>query len=342
MPDVIELRVIAVVEETRDARTFVLQAADPLEYRPGQFLTVAVPVDATRTVARCYSMSSAPHEDQVRITVKRTPDGYASNWLCDNIAAGSSIKALPPTGVFTPTSTDVDLLLFAAGSGITPVMSIAKDALEHGKRNVVLFYANRDVESVIFADEICALSAAYPDRLLVMHWLESLQSLPSTEQIQGVASHFMDHDVFTCGPAPFMSIVGEALTTLGFPQDRVHKEVFRSLSGDPFALDGTPGHAEMSASRSRTVSVSGERGGTRFSFDDWPVDIPLLDFLLSKGVPAPYSCRSAECGACCFKVVRGEVEMSANDVLDEGELGEGYRLACQSRPATPTVEISYD
>ena len=118
---------------------------------------VAVPSDQTGLAARCYSLSSAPHSGQHQITVKRTADGYASNWINDNLAAGDTLRVLPPSGIFTPKDFGADLLLFAGGSGITPVMSIVRTALEKGSGRVVLLYANRDEQSVIFARELSEL-----------------------------------------------------------------------------------------------------------------------------------------------------------------------------------------
>jgi 3-ketosteroid 9alpha-monooxygenase subunit B len=232
------LRVLDVVEETAEAHSIVFEVpdwlADRFPYTPGQFLTVAVPSDRTGLAARCYSLSSAPHSGLHRITVKRTPDGYASNWICDNLRVGDTLRVLPPSGIFTPRDLDADLLLFAGGSGITPVMSITRTALEKGHGNVVLFYANRDSSSVIFAGELAALSREYADRLLVVHWLESVQGLPSQDQLKAFATYFSGSTAFVCGPAPFMKAVVDSLKELGFPRDRRHQEKFVSLGGNPF------------------------------------------------------------------------------------------------------------
>ena len=131
------LRVARVIPETAEACSIEFEVdsadADRFGYRPGQFLTVRIPSDRCGSVARCYSLSSSPHTDgRPKVTVKRTADGYGSNWLCDQIAAGDELDALPPAGVFTPRSLDDDLLLLAAGSGITPVISIVKSALAAG------------------------------------------------------------------------------------------------------------------------------------------------------------------------------------------------------------------
>jgi len=141
--------VAEVVAETDQACSLVLDIpaglADVFAYRPGQFLTVRVPLPAGGSVARCYSMSSSPHAGQPpAVTVKRMPSGYASNWIADNVTAGSVLDLLPPAGTFTPRTLDSDFLLFAGGSGITPVMSILKSALVAGRGRIVLVYANAD------------------------------------------------------------------------------------------------------------------------------------------------------------------------------------------------------
>ncbi len=351
MTDAVKLAVVDVIAETADAHSIVLQAEESLrptlDYKPGQFLTVAVPSSRTGVVARCYSLSSAPGEsDLFKITVKRTAEGYASNWICDNVKPGQTLTVLPPSGVFTPASLDADLLLFAGGSGITPVISIAKSALAEGSGQIVLVYANRDERSVIFADELRALAEKHPDRFMVMHWLESVQGLPTAEHMKTIAAHFQAYDAFVCGPGPFMQGVVNALKELGFPRERRHQEKFISLGGNPFgdgAADvGDPGAEPADAPlRTAPAALQGDLDGEPFAFDDWQPDVPLLDFLLSKGVKAPYSCKEGNCSACACVVLDGEVAMTANDALDEDDLADGIRLACQSLPVSDTVRISY-
>lgn len=233
MPESLRLPVARVVEETAHARSVVFDAE--LDYRPGQFLTVRVPSALRGSVARCYSLSSSPHAaEPPRITVKRTADGYASNWMCDELVEGDVLEVLPPNGLFTPASLDADLLLFAGGSGITPVMSILKSALLVGGGRVELVYANRDAASVIFADALAGLAARHPDRLSVTHWLESERGLPDVAALTGLAAPFAAFDAFTCGPAPFMAAVTEALKALGLPRSRRHVERFASLAANPF------------------------------------------------------------------------------------------------------------
>ena len=340
------MRVVDVVEETGDARSLVLEAPEPLPYTSGQFLTVAVPSERTGVVARCYSLSSAPHEsDLLKVTVKRTAEGYASNWICDHVKVGQTLTILPPSGIFTPADLDANLLLFAGGSGITPVISIVKSALEKGSGHIVLVYANRDESSVIFAEELAELAQKYVDRFVLVHWLESLLGLPTADRLRPIAEYFTTYDAFVCGPGPFMSGVVSMLKEVGFPRERRHQEKFVSLGGNPFGEAdvqvGDPGAEEADQPlRTDPARVEGDLDGEEFAFDDWAPDVPLLDFLLGKGLRAPYSCREGNCSACACLLLEGEVHLRHNDVLDDADLADGVRLACQSLPVSDSVKIT--
>lgn len=226
---VLEVRIAEVIEETADSRSLVFEipdrAADKFAYAPGQYLTLRIPSDRTGSVARCYSLSSSPHlDDRLAVTVKRTADGYGSNWICDNAHAGMHMHVLAPSGVFVPKQLDNDFLLLAGGSGVTPMMAICKSALSQGSGKVVLIYANRDEQSVIFGAALRELAAKYPDRLTVIHWLESVQGLPSQQQLATLTAPFAEHEAFICGPGPFMDASEAALKGNGMPHDRVHIE----------------------------------------------------------------------------------------------------------------------
>ncbi|MFC9392503.1 2Fe-2S iron-sulfur cluster-binding protein [Streptomyces sp. NPDC057027] len=335
------LRVVEVVVETADAHSLVLQApaesADRFAYRPGQFLTLKLPGADGRPAARCYSLASSPHTGEpLKITVKRVAGGYGSNWVCDRLAAGDELEVLPPAGTFTPDSLDGDLLLVAGGSGITPVLSIAKSALAAGRGKVVLLYANRDESSVVFRDELRALAQDHPHRLLVHHWLESLQGLPSVDRLAATLAPYTGREAFVCGPQPLMDAVEQALRSLGAPGDRIHRERFFSLGADVFDAPAVPVDTEAAGGGTAEVELDGETRTVA-----WPPAVPLLDVLLAAGVDAPYSCREGACSACTCRVVAGEVKMLRNDVLDDQDIAEGYVLACQALPLTDRVEITY-
>lgn len=342
---VLELQVAAVIEETADARSVVFTVpdgadipADRLRYSPGQFLTLRVPSDRTGSVARCYSLSSSPlTDDQLTVTVKRTVDGYASNWLCDNAHAGMRIHVLAPSGTFVPKNLDTDFLLLAAGSGITPMMAICKSALAEGSGNVTLIYANRDENSVIFAATLRELAAKYPDRLTVVHWLETVQGLPSAAALATLAAPHAARDAFICGPGPFMAAAEEALRQAGTPDERIHIEVFKSLESDPFAAVVIEEDTSDEGPATAVVTLDGETHEI-----SWPRSAKLLDVLLAKGLDAPFSCREGHCGACAVLKKSGEVQMAINDVLESSDLEEGLILGCQAKPLSDSVEVTYD
>ncbi|GAB3210177.1 2Fe-2S iron-sulfur cluster-binding protein [Nocardia tengchongensis] len=337
------LRVSAVINETTDACSLVFDVPEDLRerfsYQPGQFLTLRIPSDLTGSVARCYSLASSPHtDDQPKVTIKRTVDGYASNWVCDNLKAGDTIEVLPPSGIFTPRNLDEDLLLFAAGSGITPVMSILKSALARGNGRIVVVYANRDHESVIFARELRELADKNPQRVVVIHWLETLQGLPTADAFAALVAPYTAYEAFMCGPKPFMDRVHDALGQLGMPRNRTHAEVFNSLSGDPFA-DVAP--TEISAEEAAdAASVEVELDGETHEMT-WPRSQTLVDIMLSKGLDVPYSCLEGECGSCACTVLEGEVEMENAEILDPEDIANGYILGCQARPVTDHLKIQF-
>lgn len=345
---VLELVVADVVAETADARVLVFAApkgaGDPvipperLKYSPGQFLTLRVPSTRTGSVARCYSLCSSPYADEaLTVAVKRTADGYASNWLCDNAHVGMRIHVLAPSGNFVPKNLDTDFLLLAGGSGITPMLSILKSALSEGTGKVTLFYANRDEKSVIFSKALRELTSLHPDRLSVVHWLESVQGLPNPSILATQLAPYAERETFICGPAPFMAAAEEALLKSGAAKENVHLEVFQSLDSDPFAAVVLAEDDSDEGPATAIVTLDGETHELR-----WPRNAVLLDVLLDKGLDAPFSCREGHCGACAVLMKKGDVDMAINDVLEPSDLEEGLILGCQAMPKTDSVEVTYD
>lgn len=336
----LQVRVVEVIAETPDACSVVLEppaeAAERFRYKPGQFLTLRLPCDGA-SVARCYSLCSSPHVDsQLRIAVKRVATGVGSNWINDALRPGDLLDCLPPAGAFTPKTLDGDFLLFAGGSGITPVLSILKSVLAQGSGKVVLVYANQHENAVIFAAELRTLAADYPDRLHVIHWLESVQGLPSHAQLSALAAPYTEFTSFVCGPSPFMESVTHVLRELHVPPSRIHIERFQSLASDPFEAI-TPAPAQPGG---ETAALTVDLDGQSHQFD-WPTQTKLLDFLLEKGLDAPFSCRQGACSACACILNSGEVKMIKNEILDQADLDEGYVLACQSLPISESVSIRY-
>jgi 3-ketosteroid 9alpha-monooxygenase subunit B len=329
--------VAEVIEEAGEACSMVLAVpadlASAFAYHPGQFLTVRVPDGSGGSVARCYSLSSSPHAgDAPAITVKRMAGGYASNWIADHVRPGTVLDLLPPAGRFSPASLDTDFLMFAGGSGITPVISIVKSVLAAGRGRIVLVYANRDEASVIFGTGLRALAAAAPDRLTVVHWLDSVQGAPTAAAMAALARPYAHAEPFLCGPDPYLSVVRQALGTLGVAAQRVHVERFLSLAENPFeAREETGGIAA-------TLEVSLDGATHRLA---WPPGTRMLDVLIDQGLDAPFSCREGICGACACQLTAGQVEMAHNEALEADDVADGYILACQAVALTPEVSITY-
>jgi 3-ketosteroid 9alpha-monooxygenase subunit B len=337
MRDYYQVPVAEVIRETGDACSLVLDVPVPLAavfaYRPGQFVTVRVPSDRTGSVARCYSLSSCPLAgERPAITVKRTSGGYASSWILDHVAAGTVLDLLPPAGTFSPDSLEGNFLLLAAGSGITPVMSILKSVLAAGRGRIVLVYANRDEHSVIFGPLLRALTASSGGRLVVVHWLDSLLGVPAAAAIAALARPYASYEAFICGPDPYLAAVRSALGRLGVPGRRVHVERFVSLAENPF--QETPSLGGLAATLS--VSLDGQT-----TLLPWPAGTRMLDVLIDAGLDAPYSCRQGVCGACACQLTGGAVEMAHNEVLEAADIADGYILACQAVSLTPEVSITY-
>jgi 3-ketosteroid 9alpha-monooxygenase subunit B len=339
------LRVSAVIDETHDAKSFVFEVpaalAGAYHYKPGQFLTLRLPVDG-RHVPRCYSMSSAPMVDSaLRVTVKRVHQGRGSNWLCDRLQVGDQVEVMPPAGVFTPRALDGDFLLLGGGSGITPVFSILRSALLQGHGRIALLYANRDERSVIFRDELKALAAAHPSRLQVIHWLDSVQGVPSVAQLAELAKPFRMAQAFICGPGPFMDAAVAALLAVEMAPEQIHVERFASLPDeeDTAALNATM-VADAPAPTVDTAEVELSLDGTMHKIQCGGSQT-LLDAALAAGIKAPYSCQAGMCASCMCQVLEGSVHLRHNEVLDKKDLAKSWTLACQAVPTSARLRIKF-
>ena len=198
-----------------------------------------------------------------------------------------------------------------------------------------MVYANQDENSVIFGGSLRDLAAKYPDRLTVIHWLVSVQGLPSGAALAALAAPYAGHDAYICGPGPFMAAAEEALKTIG--AERIHIEVFKSLESDPFAAVVIEEDDSDEGPATAIVTLDGETHEIQ-----WPRNAKLLDVLLDKGLDAPFSCREGHCGACAVLKKGGDVAMEVNDVLEQSDLDEGLILGCQARPRSDSVEVTYD
>ncbi|MBP0047453.1 ferredoxin--NADP reductase [Marinobacterium sp. AK62] len=337
------LQVEQVVQETEDAVSlqFVVGAdlADRFQYRPGQFLTLRLPWQGEHLL-RCYSMSSAPQVDtRLRVTIKRVVEGRGSNWVCDNVKAGDHIEVMPPAGVFTPQSLDGEFLLFAGGSGITPVFSILRSVLLRGRGQVRLIYANRDEASIIFREPLKELLEQYADRLDVIHLLDSVQGRPTVGLLKRLARGMGKAQAFICGPGPFMDAAETALQELKVAQQNIHVERFVSLPSeearDQELREALSGSAEVEQSVV-SIELDGQAHELQCQGDE-----TILEAAMRAGVDLPYSCEAGMCASCMCEVTEGEVKLLHNDVLDERDLANGMTLTCQAVPRTGQVHLKY-
>jgi len=329
-----DLRVGRVVRETADASSIVFdipaELARVFEYESGQFLTLQVP-HAGKALYRCYSLASSPVvENEHKVTVKRVADGRISNWLNDNLKAGDIVKVLPPAGHFVLGDTGADLLLFAGGSGITPVISIVKTALANTSRRVQLVYANRDEASIIFRPELDELAARYGDRLRIVHRLDVRDGFIDEAAVRRHVEGHSGCEAYICGPGPFMDTVERTLLAAGMPAASVYIERFASLADE----DEVAGHS--GPLRKVELSLDGA---------DQAIEVregeTVLHAAKRSGLEPPSSCESGFCGCCMAKLVRGKVKMLNNDFLSAAEVEEGWVLTCQSVPETDDCKVEY-
>lgn len=332
------LRITRVVRETPDAVSLVLDVPDHCShlyrYRAGQFLTVRVTVDG-QDLRRCYSMSSAPLDDELRITVKRDPGGVVSNWLNDAVAEGDELHAAPPEGRFVlrdSTAHSDELVAFAGGSGITPIMSLVRTALADSSRPVRLFYANRGPDSVIFSDTLRGLAERHADRLTLTHHFDSDSGVVSPSAVRSFVAEIDTADYYICGPAPFMETVETALVATGIPKPRMHLERFTTAQVPP-------GPSYEPADVTEEVVIDLDRRQTTAAYR---AGNTLLQTARMAGLQAPASCETGSCGTCMARVVEGGARMMNNDALEEDEVEEGWVLTCQSLPTTRKVHIVYE
>lgn len=330
------VRVKRVVEETADARTFVLDAPHELfSYRPGQFCTFRVRVGAEEAI-RSYSMSSAPNVDEdLAVTVKRVPGGLVSNWLVDTVRPGDHLECTRPAGIFCPTDRRVPTVAFCGGSGITPVMSIAKSLLGATTRPVRILYANRTADSVIFAGALDELAACHQGRLLVRHHSDVPGGYLDSGQIASFVGADLDSDFYICGPTPFMDLVESTLTGLGVAPGQIFIERF-TVEELP---DRPPGRetAAGGATESLTIVLKGKATTVAYQPGD-----TVLEAARRRGLKPPFSCEAGNCATCMAMLHEGTVTMRANNALTAEEVEEGWILTCQSQPTSPRLKVEYE
>ena len=346
------LRVARVDRLCQDAVAVTFDVPDALAewfaFTPGQSLTLRRFADG-REERRSYSIC-APAGAAPRIGVREVPGGVFSSWLVNEVKPGDEVEVLPPAGRFTPDLSGAGRhVLVAAGSGITPVLSIAASLLGRTDSPVTLLYGNRRSDTVMFADELADLKDAYPARFELVHVLsrepreaELFSGRLDAARLRGLLEALVEVPAvdhwWLCGPYGMVRDADEVLGGLGVPGERVHHELFYVEEAPPEpARHAEPGAGGSGEVCEVTVVLDGRSTTLRL-----PRDVPILDAAQRVRSDLPFACKGGVCGTCRAKVTAGEVRMRRNFALEKRELDDGFVVTCQSLPVTGEVTVDYD
>lgn len=346
---ILHLIVSKIERETPDAVTihFPQPKVHKIWYKAGQFITLAVEIEGKKHF-RSYSICTSPRlDDTLAITVKRLKGGLVSNFLNDTVQVGDSFNAMRPSGRFfieNSVKFRRKIYLIGGGSGITPLMSILRAVLfNEPKSEVVLFYANRTREDIIFHEALKKLEKIFPTRLRVFHFIsaEKIREgnyypgrfkestfLPLLKASRKGAENWEEERFYLCGPEGLIRVTRESLKKAGIPDNQVYEEVFFTHETLKIAT------ALSSASHDVKVDFAGQS----FQFTV-PADTAILEAALQQGIPLPHSCRRGICSTCMGKKITGNLIMAKNEALTDWEVAQGYVLVCQAYPQDAGVEI---
>ena len=325
---------------------------DDYQFQPGQHVAVRAML-AGRELRRTYSLVGTPGSATLRLGIRVQPEGGLSHHLAHAVPLGAAIEVLSPTGRFIRAidpGTRRHCLVIAAGSGITPVLSITTAILANEPGSfVTLIYGNRNIARTMFVEELLALKNRFLERL-ALHFVMSREPQDvelfngrlDASKLRALAGRVFDpatvDEVYVCGPGDMVSVTRATLAAFGTAAP-IHSEQFTSAANDA-TLAATPTTAVAAKAAAAMVTVV--QDGRRRSFAMLDSDASVLDAAERAGLELPFSCRSGVCSTCRAKVVRGSVTMAHNVALEDWELAAGYVLCCQSRPTGAELELTYD
>jgi len=312
-------------------------------FKAGQYITLMCEIDGTE-VRRDYSICSAPNSGKLKVAVKEVEHGTFSKYANNKLKVGDVLEVASPNGrfVFEPNADSKNIALFAAGSGITPILSIIKCALEEAENQVILVYGNKSTADAMFLSELTDLKSTYPERF-------HLQLVFSQEDAENAVfgriekstvnfalkNKFKDVDperFYLCGPEPMIYSVKDILMENDVAEADIFFELFQVSKAENESSDEIPkGHTHV------TVMLDDET----FSFE-MSQEKSILDAALEEDIDAPYSCQGGICSSCLARLTEGEATMRQNNILTDGELEEGLILTCQAHPTTPKIVVDYD
>ena len=335
----LQLKVEAIKWELPDTATFLFSevSGKKIAYKAGQFITLIFD-HHNEEIRRSYSLSSSPDENLLAITVKRIANGEISRFLLTKIKSGDILKAEAPAGKFTlsESQAEKDIVLFAAGSGITPIFSQLKYALNRpGKSKFTLIYSSRDAVSILFADELNALATDHPGRLNIINLLSSeanrLNNIKVEQLVkQTTQSGLLDTEFYLCGPFTYMRMIRLTLLYMGIEPAHIRKEnfVLETVSVTDSLINFPPQTIRINFKNESYDLVVGENQS-------------ILQAALQNGIQLPYSCRNGICSACTALCKSGGIEMVKNDVLTDLDLSQGWVLTCTGHPVKDDVVIDF-
>ncbi|MDZ4664896.1 MAG: FAD-binding oxidoreductase [Bacteroidota bacterium] len=317
-------------------------------FKQGQYITLKMTIGGNE-VRRSYSLCTAPHEKELRVAIKEVKDGLVSSHINQKLKLGETIEVMTPMGTFTSIlagNQKKKYVLFAGGSGITPMMSILKSILYVEKYSTItLIYANKNEDSTIFKNELDTISSN-PNLKVVYVFDAPKNSVPDVQKgiitsekaLQLIENYggLNADDYFICGPGPMMENVKTTLEKLKIKKEKIHIEYFTSVIDAVNKASGEGSGADVKA------KVTVIQYGIETNYDLETSGISILDASIEAGVDAPYSCKGAVCCTCRAKVIEGKVKMDANFALTDDEVAQGFILTCQSHPISEKVIIDYD
>jgi len=351
-----KIKVADIYKETKDTSVITFDIPQDLkgdfEFTPGQHLTLRKEING-EDIRRSYSLCSSPMEDQWKVAVKLIPEGKFSTYVNEVLKAGDELDVMSPSGTFgVESKKDLkkNYLFFAAGSGITPLMSMIKTHLANEPNSTCkLFYVNKTVKSIIFKEELEQLRNTYFGRLEIYYFLtkerrdiELFNGRFDDEKMQVLTKTFIDipdtNEVFLCGPENMVNYVSEYLVNSGLPKELVHFELFvKGLSEEDIK------RAERLAQQNvEGTEVTIVDGGKDFHFTMTKEYDNILDAALGAGADLPFACKGGVCSTCKCEVKEGTVEMKLNYALEEFEVAKNWVLSCQAVPTSEKVVVDFD
>lgn len=356
-----DLKVREITRETEDTVSISFEIPTELKedykFIPGQYLTLRTEING-QDVRRSYSICTSPSENDLRVAVKKVENGLFSSFANDVLKEGDTLSVMKPMGRFVaetnPTS-KLHYLLIAAGSGVTPILSIAKTVLEQEPNSeVTLVYGNRNFDSIIFREQIEGLKNQYMNRFSLTHILsrENLGNELNTGRINAEKFELLSKTIldiesvnraYLCGPAEMITSVSEWLNNNGMNEEDIHFELFTSPNAPSEQVKTEEIKIEEKASASGTCQVTVIIDGDELDFEmQIGGDENILDVANDAGGDLPFACKGGVCCTCRAKVLEGEVDMELNYALEPDEVEKGFVLTCQSKPKTERVIIDFD